>query len=284
MSKLNKNFAPVSVIIPCYYCHDTVERACLSVVNQSLIPSQIVLIEDASDDDGKTSKKIRSLSKTIENTWGVECTTIFLKKNVGPGEARNHGWEVAKYNLIAFLDADDAWHPSKIEIQFSWMLANPSIDITCHKSVLFDRYHHDLPFSIESVDLQFHSMLYQNRIQTRTVMLKRALPNRFLKGQRFSEDYRLWLNILAEKKSSKLLNVELASTYRPEYSGRGQSAKLWKMEHSELKIYYDLYCDKKLVLPWLLSSSLFSITKFFIRTLKSSMRALNILAVLGLRG
>jgi hypothetical protein len=80
MSKFNKNFAPVSVVIPCYYCHDTVERACLSVVNQSLIPSQIILIEDASDDGGKTSEKICSLSKVIENTWGVECTAIYLKK------------------------------------------------------------------------------------------------------------------------------------------------------------------------------------------------------------
>ena len=267
MSKAKKNSAPVSVIIPCYCCHETIERACLSVLNQTVIPLEIILVEDASDDGGKTSGKISSLSRAIEEC-GIECSTIFLKQNVGPGEARNQGWEVAKNDFIAFLDADDTWHPSKIEIQLSWMQANPKIDLTCHQSVIVDRYYLDVLTNPESVELKFGSMLYRNKILTRTVMVKKALPNRFLKGQRFSEDYRLWLDMLAVNKRAALLNVELASSYRPEYSIGGQSGKLWEMEYSELKIYYDFYCDKKITLPWLISCSLFSLTKFFVRTLK----------------
>ena len=271
MSNGKKKTAPVSVIIPCYCCHETIERACLSVLNQTLIPSQIIIVEDASDDAGKTSERINSLSRTIEDTWGIECTKIFLEFNEGPGEARNQGWEVAKNDFIVFLDADDTWHPSKIEIQLSWMRANPKIDLTCHQSVIYDSYYQDILINPESVELKFRTMLYRNKILTRTVMLKKALPNRFLKGQRFSEDYRLWLDMLADNKRAVLLNVELASSYRPEYSSGGQSAKLWEMEYSELKIYYDFYCDKKITLPWLISCSLFSLTKFFVRTLKSCM-------------
>jgi glycosyltransferase involved in cell wall biosynthesis len=276
MDKSQITFAPVSVVIPCYCCHETIERACLSVLNQSLIPSQIILVEDASDDDGKTYEKINLLSRIIEDAWGIECTTIFLEQNVGPGEARNRGWEVARHDYIAFLDADDAWHSSKIEIQFSWMQANLLIDLTCHRSVVFDRYHRDVSLGLESIKLEFNSMLYRNKIQTRTVMLKRTLPNRFLEGQRFSEDYRLWLNILADNKRAILLNVELASSYRPEYSSGGQSAKLCSMEHSELDIYWDLYFNKQLAFHRLVSCSLFSLVKFFIRALKSSKIALNI--------
>ncbi len=268
MSKLQKNLAPVSVIIPCYCCYETIERACLSVLNQTLIPLEIILVEDASDDGGKTSKKISSLSKVIEEC-GIECSIIFLEQNLGPGEARNQGWGVAKNDFIAFLDADDAWHPSKIEIQLSWMRANPKVDLTCHQSVIFDRYYQDILTNPESIELKFGSMLHQNKILTRTVMLKRALPNRFLKGQRFSEDYRLWLDMLVDNKRGVLLKVELASSYRPEYSSGGQSAKLWKMEYSELKIYYDFWCNNKIRLTQLISCSLFSITKFFVRTLKS---------------
>jgi glycosyltransferase involved in cell wall biosynthesis len=271
MSKLQKYSAPISVIIPCYCCHETVERACLSVLKQILLPSQIILVDDASKDGGKTSEKINSLSRKIEDVWGIECTTILLEQNVGPGEARNHGWEAAHHDFIAFLDADDAWHPSKIQIQFDWMQANPLIDFTCHGSVIFDRYHQKLSFDLVTLDLEFSGMLYQNKVQTRTVMLKKALQNRFLSGQRYSEDYRLWLDMIADGKRGVLLNIELASSYRPEYSSGGQSAKLWKMEYSELAIYRDLYCDKKINLLWLASCALFSLTKFFIRTLKSCM-------------
>jgi len=276
MNKAQQIFVPVSVIIPCYCCHETIERACLSVLGQSFIPSQIILVDDASDDEGKTSEKINFLSRKIEDTWGLECTKIFLEHNEGPGEARNRGWEVANNDLIAFLDADDAWHPSKIEIQLTWMMANPLIDLTCHRSVIIDRYYCDILATLEPVELKFGSMLYRNEILTRSVMLKKALPNRFLKGQRFSEDYRLWLGMLADNKRAVLLNIELASSYRPEYSSGGQSANLWKMQRSELEIYRDLYCNKHITLPWLISCSLFSTAKFFIRCLKSYMLALNI--------
>lgn len=283
MSKPQKTSAPVSVVIPCYRCHETLERACLSVLNQILIPTQIILVEDASDDGGKTSEKINSLSRKIEDVWGIECTTIFLEQNVGPGEARNYGWEAAKNDFIAFLDADDTWHPSKIQIQLTWMKANPLIDLTCHQSVTFDRYRHKLSFDLVKVELEFSSMLYRNKIQTRTVMLKKALQNRFLKGERFSEDYRLWLVMLAGKKRATLLNIELASSYRPEYSSGGQSAKIWKMEYSELAIYHDLYRDKKITSLRFISSTLFSLIKFFIRTLKSCMYYLEIRFLNGLR-
>jgi len=276
MDKSQITFAPVSVVIPCYCCHETIERACLSVFNQTLMPAQLILVDDASDDDGKTYEKINLLSRRIEDVWGIECTTIFLEQNVGPGEARNRGWEVARHDYIAFLDADDAWHSSKIEIQFSWMQANPLIDLTCHRSVVFDRYHRDVSLGIESIKLEFSGMLYRNKIQTRTVMLKRVLLNRFQDGQRFSEDYRLWLNMLADTKHAVLLNVELASSYRLEFSSGGQSAKLWDMERSEIDIYWDLYCNKKLALHRLVSCFLFSLVKFFIRALKSFKIALNI--------
>ena len=48
MSKTD--FAPVSVIIPCYNCKDTVERAVKSVFDQTLQPREVILVDDASSD------------------------------------------------------------------------------------------------------------------------------------------------------------------------------------------------------------------------------------------
>ena len=43
--------ADVSVIIPCFQCADTIERAVLSVVNQTQLPAELILVDDYSDDD-----------------------------------------------------------------------------------------------------------------------------------------------------------------------------------------------------------------------------------------
>lgn len=273
-NKRLKHFAPVSVIIPCYCCHKTLERASQSALNQTLLPSQIILVEDASPDDGKTREKVEVIARQIAGFSDIECTTIFLDVNRGPGEARNWGWEVAKHEFIAFLDADDAWHPSKIEVQYAWMRSNPTVDLTCHHSVFLDQYCTALSLNPQSIELTLFRMLYRNQIQTRTVMLRRSLSNRFLEGQRFCEDYRLWMDMIVDSRRIILLNAQLASSYRPEYSQGGQSSMLWKMEISELRIYRDLHSNHKISIFLWGSCSLFSMTKFVIRFAKSNFRYL----------
>jgi glycosyltransferase involved in cell wall biosynthesis len=56
--------ASISVIIPCYRCSETIERAVDSIAQQTLLPSEVFLIEDASNDNGKTLHFI-STSKKI---------------------------------------------------------------------------------------------------------------------------------------------------------------------------------------------------------------------------
>ncbi|MHB1099234.1 MAG: glycosyltransferase family 2 protein, partial [Burkholderiales bacterium] len=107
---------PVSVIIPCYRCAETIARAVDSVLKQTLPPEEILLVEDCSGDDGNTLAVLHSLQQN--NPF---IRVIPLAKNGGPAAARNAGWDAAKQPYIAFLDADDAWHPKKLEIQYSWM-------------------------------------------------------------------------------------------------------------------------------------------------------------------
>ena len=46
-----KEVVPVSVIIPCYRCKDTIERTIKSVAGQTVLPSEVILVEDYSNDD-----------------------------------------------------------------------------------------------------------------------------------------------------------------------------------------------------------------------------------------
>src|SRR5438309_8195778 len=107
--------APVSVIIPCYRCAATIERAMLSVAEQSVRPAEAILIDDASGDN------TFAVMEKIRNKYGDWIRIVALPMNQGAAAARNAGWHAATQPYIAFLDADDAWHPRKIEIQYGYM-------------------------------------------------------------------------------------------------------------------------------------------------------------------
>ena len=79
--------APVSAVIPCYNCSATIEKAVDSIAKQTLIPQEVILVNDDSSD------QTIDILQNLQNIYGKEWIKIInLKKNVGPGQARNLGW------------------------------------------------------------------------------------------------------------------------------------------------------------------------------------------------
>ena len=76
---------PVSVVIPCYRCAATLDRALQSVLAQTQPPAEIIVVDDASDD--ATPRVIAALPPSIKK--------IRLPENRGAGSARNAGWQAA---------------------------------------------------------------------------------------------------------------------------------------------------------------------------------------------
>lgn len=116
---------------------------------------------------------------------------VSLQENKGAGSARNHGWDVAQQEYLAFLDSDDSWHTNKVEVQYHWMLKNPGADLTGHGCRQMGQQEclkeesrltaSEIPFK----KLGRLTMLLFNRLPTPTVMLKRNLPFRFAEGEIF---------------------------------------------------------------------------------------------------
>jgi len=96
MVMTEKQSVKYSVIIACYNCSSTVERAINSVNNKE---AEIICINDGSTDG--TSTLLHRLAE--EGT----ITLIELDKNYGPGKARNEGIKKASADLIFILDADN---------------------------------------------------------------------------------------------------------------------------------------------------------------------------------
>lgn len=102
----------ISVVIPTYNRKDTIKRAIDSVFNQSLKPSEVIIV-----DDGSTDNTIDYL----HDVYGNNIRVISTEGRVGACVARNLGIENAKFRYIAFQDSDDIWIFDKLETQINAM-------------------------------------------------------------------------------------------------------------------------------------------------------------------
>ena len=90
-----------SVIIPLYNKSPYIGRAIDSVLGQSFHEYEIIVINDGSTDGG---------DQLIEKKYSSHIKLIH-QHNQGVSVARNTGIANANFNYVAFLDADDFWHP-----------------------------------------------------------------------------------------------------------------------------------------------------------------------------
>lgn len=248
----------VSVIIPCYQAASTIRRCVESVMCQRALPREVILVNDGSTDD--TEAVLLALQEAWQQHF--EIKVISLNKNQGVAAARNAGWAVAKGKLLAFLDADDSWHPEKLSIQAEWMHANPEVDLSCHaistKPVLS-------PFKLVSRQVSKKSLLFKNKVLTSTVMLKREVPLRFNALQRYSEDYQLWLRLAFSGFSIAYLEAPMTMRFKAAYGERGLSQNLWAMQFAELGNYRALWKQGYISVFLYLGACFFSAIKFIKR-------------------
>jgi len=264
--------AAVSAIIPCYKCTDTIERAVGSVAAQSRVPAELILVDDASGDG--TLERLKSLAARYPTGW-VKIAS--LPENRGAADARNAGWALATQPHIAFLDADDAWHPRKVELQHGYMASHPDVALCAHRHSVLDSSR--VPdteigdFVAERISRT--SLLMSNNFFAPTMMmLKRELPCRFLPGRRHVDDHLLWLQIVCAGLPFVRLSAQLAFTYKRPYGESGLSGQLWKMEKAELENYWILQRDGCIAFPAACALSAYSLAKFVRRLLLSRPRRL----------
>lgn len=96
----------VSAIIPTYNRADVVFEAVDSVLGQTYSNLEVIVVDDGSSDE--TAARLRRYGDRIR---------LVSQENAGPAVARNRGMTVSRGELIAFLDSDDLWLPTKIEQQ-----------------------------------------------------------------------------------------------------------------------------------------------------------------------
>lgn len=108
-----------SIIIPLFNKENFIENTLKSVLNQSFIDFELLIVNDGSTDHSE--KKVLELKDTR--------IQYFYQENGGVSAARNFGIEKAQSNYITFIDADDYWYPNFLQEMFENIRRFPELKV-----------------------------------------------------------------------------------------------------------------------------------------------------------
>jgi glycosyltransferase involved in cell wall biosynthesis len=106
----------VSCIVPVFNGERYLREALDSIFAQTYRPLEVIVADDGSTDG--TAMVIAAFG---------DCVRSLRQCNQGPAAARNLGLRGATGEFVAFLDADDLWHPEKLERQMARFRARPEL-------------------------------------------------------------------------------------------------------------------------------------------------------------
>jgi glycosyltransferase involved in cell wall biosynthesis len=201
----------ITVVIPVYNASHTIIRALKSVYSQTLLPDEVIIVDDGSTDD--------SVSVITQSPYG-HLVSIISINNSGPGNARNIGIRASKSRYIALLDADDEWvFNDKLKQQLAIIESNEKIvlvdafaKIYCGKDKILEQR------QVKHGN-EFRLLLCKNIVNaTSSVLLKCSAVKEvgyFDTQIRFGEDRLLWA-LLA--KVGKFATLEEFAVYKENHA------------------------------------------------------------------
>lgn len=186
----------VSVIIPSYNHARYLSRCIESVLAQTYDHLEIVLVDDCSSDDSwETARSFSDIRVRIHRN----------EQNLGTYATQNRGLDLATGDLIAILNSDDSWHPTKLEKQVQSLHENPAAVFSYTRGEAVrdsgSRMDHHGEYPVEPVQELFPHLLHENRVLASSVVFRKGLV-RFREDLRFSGDWMALVDLSGKGKAT----------------------------------------------------------------------------------
>lgn len=184
-----------SVIITNYNCEKFIYESINSVINQTFVNFELIIVDNHSTD--KSLKIIKSFNDPR--------IKIFLISNLGViAKSRNYGIKLAKGKWIAFLDSDDYWLSDKLQEVFECIRLKKKNQVFCHNEkvnyIKNNKYFNSNygPYTknfYENLILNGNKISLSASIVNRDFLIKKQILFRENKKFITAEDYDFWLNL-----------------------------------------------------------------------------------------
>ena len=200
----------VSVVIPFHNRAASLAEAVESVLRQSFGDFELILVDDASTDDGMT------IARSLQDS---RIRLLAQQTNTGASAARNAGLALARADWVAFQDSDDLWLADKLARQMARLTAPGARHVAAYCGMLIEdlsdparpaRYLPDPAISPREGDI-LDSLLATSFISTQTLIVRRDLALQlggFDPGMPALEDWEFMIR-LAQRGSVALVDAPL---------------------------------------------------------------------------
>lgn len=242
-----------SIVIPLFNKANHVENTIKSILSQTFIDYEIIVINDGSTDN----------SEALIRNFNDNRIQIYSQKNQGVSAARNLGIEKSKGKLIAFMDADDYWFPDHLQELANLYYDFPNCGIYCsHHKIGISKKHFQIPV-YNGIDQSFRGIVsdyfFSNKPFRITWTSSLAIPKEILQkfegftpGVTNGQDLELWTKIGIEhtvaltNKTTAIYNNNIPDSLAKRHVNSMklmdfEQFKQSEKENTSLKNFLDLY-------------------------------------------
>lgn len=216
----------VTILLSIHNGADTLDRCFESIQKQTYPAFHILSVDDRSTDTTP------QLLKKWQEIFGTDRLSILAnEQNLGLTKSLNRGLEAITTPYTARIDADDWWHPEKLQYQIEFLESHSDHGIvgTAYTNVTYGKEKSVFPpFTDEAIR---KDMFRRNPFAHSTVMFRTQLIKQvggYDAAIRYGQDYELWLRISS---LTRFANLKKILCYRASDSGISytkQNAQMWQ--------------------------------------------------------
>jgi glycosyltransferase involved in cell wall biosynthesis len=199
-------FPLITIIIPSYNHGQYIGKAIQSVIDQKYSNWELIVVDNNSTDN---------TDKIVNGFLDSRIHIIKIHNEGIIGKSRNTGILHAKGDWIAFLDSDDCWYPSKLEVVTGAIVSDEKLDVICNDELMVNigngksRILRHGPY-----ETNFYRVLLLdgNRLSPSATVVRRAFIEKhnvffsILKKYITVEDYDFWMNLALKNANFKFIN------------------------------------------------------------------------------